>query len=430
MRTILFVFVFFTFYVNSVGHDFTHYTAENSPLPSNRIQAIFIDQNNNKWIGTDKGLVFFDNDNWTVYGQADNLSSNNISGIEFELTGYGPEVWLATPAGVSVAGFDVDGITSATYYTSSNSGLKEDSIIAISVDSLHNRWYGTSSYLSSFTGDVWDSTNLDGFLEQNPVMSISSGMDGWNYVGTKGGGVARVKRDEVDGISGASAYDTDWSGLLSNNIYASYIDKEGNQWYGTDAGAAFHEGTNTKSGWTTYESSDSPLINNLVQVIEGDNNNGIWFGTPSGASLFSGGKWSSYSVDEGLISNNILDIETDENGFTWFATDKGISVLTGITGIENSISQTEKSLFKIFPNPATDLISIEYKLTRAGNVNIQLINMHSQVEELIFSGFKPKGMHTVTLNLSKGRIDNGIYFVKINAGLSVFTRKVVIMKCP
>ena len=428
MKTILFVFVFFTFYLNSVGQNFTHYTAENSPLPSNRIQAIFIDQNNNKWIGTDKGLVFFDNDNWTVYGQADNLSNNNISGIEFELTGYGPEVWLATPAGVSVAGFDVDGITSATYYTSSNSGLKEDSIIAISVDSSHNRWYGTNRYLSSFTGNVWDSTNLDGFLEQNPVMSISSGMDGWNYVGTKGGGVARVKRDEVDGITSASAYDTDWSELLSNNIYASYIDKEGNQWYGTDAGAAFHEGTNTKSGWTTYESSDSTLIDNLVQVIEGDNNKGIWFGTPSGASLFSGGKWSSYTVNEGLISNNILDIETDENGLTWFATSKGISVLTDITSIEDPISQTGERSFKIFPNPATDLISIEYKLARAGNVNIQLINMHSQVEALIYSGFKPEGMHTETLDLSKGRIENGIYFVKIKAGLSVFARKVVILK--
>jgi hypothetical protein len=343
------------------------------------------------------------------------------------LTSYGPEVWLATPAGVSVAAFDLDGITSATYYTSSNSGLKEDSITAISVDSSHNRWFGTNRYLSSFTGNDWDSTDLDGFLQQYPVMSISSGKDSWNFVGTKGGGVARVKRDEVDGITSASAYDTDWSGLLSDNIYSSYIDKNGNQWYGTDMGAAFHEGTNTKSGWTTYESSDSPLIDNFVQVIEGDDNNGVWFGTPAGASFFADGKWSSYTLNEGLISNNILDIETDQNGLVWFATNKGISVLSEITNIENSINNPQKELIKIYPNPATDNVTIEYFLEQQGVVNIQLINLQSKVEELIYNGFKPKGLHTETLDLNKGRIVSGIYYVKINAGLFIYTEKIVII---
>ena len=427
MKTILVAFVFFAFYLNSAGQNSIHYTTENSPLPSNRIQSIFIDQNNNKWIGTDKGLVLFDNINWTVYGTADKLSSENISDIVFDLTSYGPEAWLATPAGVSAVAFDADGITSATYYTSSNSGLNEDSITAISVDSSHNRWFGTSRYLSSFTGNAWKSTDLDGFLQKYPVMSISSGIDSWNFIGTKGGGVARVKRDEVDGITSASAYDTDWSGLLSNNIYTSYIDEDGNQWYGTDMGAAFHEGTNTKSGWSTWESSDSTLINNFVQVIKGDNNNGIWFGTPSGASYYAGGKWSSYTVDEGLISNNILDIEIDNNGFVWFATDKGISVFNDITSIEKYNRVTRKSLLKIYPNPETDKFTIEYKLTKPGVVKIQLVNVQSMVEEIFYTGFKPEGRHTETLDLNKGRIVNGIYYVRINAGLYIYTQKIVII---
>jgi ligand-binding sensor domain-containing protein len=427
MKAIILGIVVFTFYLNSAGQKFIHYTAENSPLPSNRIQSVFIDQNNNKWIGTDKGLVLFDNDSRTIYTTADNLAGINISGIVFEQTNYGPELWLATTSGVSVATFEADSITSVKYYTSANSGLKEDSIVAISVDSSHNRWFGTSSYLSSFTGNNWNSTNIDGFLEQNPVLSIGSGLDGWNYIGTKGGGVARVKRDEVDGITSASAYDTDWSGLLSNNIYASYIDKDGNQWFGTDMGAAFHEGTNTKSGWTTYESSDSTLIDNVVQVIEGDDNNGVWFGTPSGASRFARGKWSSYTVDEGLISNNILDISIEKNGSVWFCTDKGISVLTDITGIDQSDNQPGKRFLKIYPNPATDRVTIEYNLPQPGIVNIQLISLQSKVEELIYTGFKPKGLHIETLDLNKGGIVSGIYYVKINAGLYIYTEKIVII---
>ena len=61
MKAIILGIVVFTFYLNSAGQKFIHYTTENSPLPSNRIQSVFIDQNNNKWIGTDKGLVLFDN---------------------------------------------------------------------------------------------------------------------------------------------------------------------------------------------------------------------------------------------------------------------------------------------------------------------------------------------------------------------------------
>lgn len=425
---IVITLIFFTLCLNLFGQNFTHYTTENSSLPSNYVQAIYVDHNNNKWIGTDKGLAMFNDDNWIVYDTTDNLSSTNISEIVFELTSYGPEVWLATPAGVSVAAFDIDGITSATYYNSSNSGLMEDSIIAISVDSSHNRWYGTSRYLSSFTGNVWDSTNLDGFLEQNPVMTISSGIDGWNFVGTKGGGVARVKRDEVDGITSASAYDIDWSGLLSNNIYASYIDKDGNQWYGTDAGAAFHEGTNTKSGWTTYESSDSTLIDNFVEVIEGDNSSGIWFGTPSGASYFNGEKWNSYTVNEGLISNNILDIETDKNGFVWFATSQGISVFDKKSVDVGFVNQLTGRLMKIYPNPATDKITIEYKMPESQIAKIQLFNLQSQVVASIYTGFKPKGNHIATLDLSNIGIDYGIYFVKINAGLHVSTQKIVFVQ--
>lgn len=430
MKTILFAVVFFTFCLNTGGQNFIHFTTENSPLLSNRIQSIFIDGNNNKWIGTDKGLILFDDVNWTKYGTTNKLSSNNISDIVFEMSSYGPELWLATPAGVSVAAFGIDGITSATYYSSSNSGLKEDSIVAISVDSSHNRWFGTRHYLSSFTGNVWDSTNLEGFFEQNPVMSISSGINGWNFVGTEGGGVARVKRDEVDGITSASAYDTDWSDLPSNNIYSSFIDKHGNQWYGTDMGAAFHEGTNTKSGWTIYKRSDSTLIDNVVQVIEGDEKNEIWFGTPSGASRLTGGKWFSYTADEGLIGNNILDIEIDEQGVVWFATDKGISVLSDISNANNSKDCLQNKLLNVFPNPATDRITIEYMVKQSGAIKIQIINMQSQSQVLIFSGFKPEGLQTNTLDITNESFTNGIYFVKINAGLQVYTQKMVILKSP
>lgn len=55
----------------------TIYDKTNSGLPSNFVNALAVDAEGVKWIGTDKGVVRYDGDQWRVY------NSNN-SGLPYE----------------------------------------------------------------------------------------------------------------------------------------------------------------------------------------------------------------------------------------------------------------------------------------------------------------------------------------------------------
>jgi len=84
------------------------------------------------------------------------LLNSNIKDIEYERTGYGTELWMATDSGLTVASYNVDGITSATTYHRGNSGLLRDTISNVAVDAVHNRWIATDTAITIFRGNKWD----------------------------------------------------------------------------------------------------------------------------------------------------------------------------------------------------------------------------------------------------------------------------------
>lgn len=62
-----------------------HFTAENSKLKSNRINAILVDRYERRWIGTDKGVLFSESDSWKLYEKRDKIVA---------ITALGPDVWV------------------------------------------------------------------------------------------------------------------------------------------------------------------------------------------------------------------------------------------------------------------------------------------------------------------------------------------------
>jgi ligand-binding sensor domain-containing protein len=144
------------------------------------------------------------------------------------------------------------------------------------------------------------------------------------YVATDGAGVARVFRNDVDAISGASEYAI-WGPIEmpSDKVYSICITPDGTQWFGTDLGIARHIGSNTLENWSIFN-SDNGLVDNFVQAIAYDKTGALWFGTKGGISVFIGEQWKSFTTNDGLISNNIQCIATDKTGTVWCGTDKGV----------------------------------------------------------------------------------------------------------
>ncbi len=317
----------------------TKLTPDNSGLLSEQVNAIFIDSFNIKWFATPLGISRFDDENWDTINTDNFLLNNNTKDMAYERTGYGHEIWVATDGGLSVLAFNqVDGVTSATTYHIGNSPILNDTVGAVGVDILHNRWIGTPVGLSVYQGSDWDSTKL--YMDDDRNMLDLAGInivdiqsypkDSMIYVNTHGGGTLRYTRKDVDGITAASSYEQVWGGMHTNTVNAVVI-VDTIQWFGTDEGAFRHLGNFTKSYWTGY-TTESGLVSNTVTATEKDNNGIVWLGTNAGLSILTPAGFYSYTTDDGLIDPMINDIKKDYQGNIYLATNAGVEVLTNIPG--------------------------------------------------------------------------------------------------
>ena len=128
----------------------TYYAWPFSPLPSDNIQAIYVDGYHHQWIGTDMGLAFHGNfdpkQQWELYYEQDGLINNNVLSVCGDGMGV---TWIGTVAGLSR--FDGEQWTN---YTVDN-GLAGDSVFSIACDPDGSVWFGTNSGVSHFDGTTW-----------------------------------------------------------------------------------------------------------------------------------------------------------------------------------------------------------------------------------------------------------------------------------
>lgn len=308
-------------------------------LPGNQVNAIYITDDGLRYFATNNGLAAFDGQEWMVYNENPKVETGTINDMDFELTAYGPEFWMATDEGVNVVSLPVDATSGATRYHTGNVNdlfpgdtvLKGDSVFVVKVDGNNFRWFGTQEGISVFMGDTWPeivfgNNYAPGFFQNNRVTSIDYSND-TVYIGTMGGGVARMVDATADAISGASPYEHPWSSLPSMNILAVFTDGS-DQWYGSDEGVAKHTGTKAKDNWKLYFESDG-LISNTVNCITKDIDGNMWFGTPDGISSFDGTTFTNYTTADGLVANTILSVAVDLDGSIWFGTDNGVSHFDG-----------------------------------------------------------------------------------------------------
>lgn len=307
-------------------------SADNDSVISVRnVNSIIVDNANTKWFSTDMGIVSFDGNSWKTYDHIESLPKQDLKSLSYVAYPDHQELWVASPGGATVTGLPIDDPVKTTTYSPDNAPLASREVLGIAAGSDSTRWIGTPKGVSALHNDRWlnpDYGNIytERMFTEYPITSMATNPDGDTlYMGTEGIGIARVYRNEVDGISGASVY-AQWGpiDLPCDYILSIYIAPDGTKWFGTEEGMARHTGNNTLDNWIPFTTDDG-LIDNFVQAICGDKNGKIWVGTPAGISVYDGSSWSSYTTDNGLASNNVLSLATDKNGIVWIGTDAGIS---------------------------------------------------------------------------------------------------------
>ncbi len=79
--------------------------------------------------------------------------------------------------------------------------------------------------------------------------------------------------------------------------------------------------------------------------------------------------------------------------------------------------------WNIYPNPVTNAGWLQLQLTKAENVNIQVISREGKIVQSINKGLMPEGSSVVPVDFS--RMAKGTYFVKVFVGDNVFTKTIV-----
>jgi ligand-binding sensor domain-containing protein len=300
-------------------------------ITASKFYSSTIDEDNTVWFLTESGIISFDGTKWVLHNKNRKVASTGLKSVIYDFSSYGPELWIATSTGATVASLPVDARSGATTYYLDNSKIISENVLAVAVGKKELRWFGTDKGISAFKGKTW-LTNVyarkypEGMFTDYPITSMATSIDGDSlYIGTLGGGVLRVFRNDVDAVSGASEYAA-WGPILmpSDSVYSIHISTDGTQWFGTNRGVAKHTGYKTLEGWIIITSADG-LVDDFVQAINSDSKGNIYFGTKNGLSVFDGTKWTSYKIEDGLAGNSILTITVDKKDVIWLGTDNGVT---------------------------------------------------------------------------------------------------------
>ena len=297
-------------------------------FPSKVINRIVIDEMGTKWFATEKGIVSFDGTIWKSYSDDQNKTTGPVEDIVFDRLPGVKKLWMATKVGLSAFEFGADKITASNFNTA-NSEILSEAISAVNVDGKAVKYIGTSKGLSILKEGKWDEfygRNGEEILAEYKISSVTIAENGYIYAATEGGGISRFKY--TDAISGATTFNLPWAGgLPSQNVLCAVADGIA-QWYGTDAGAAYHASEFTKTDWTTYTRAEG-LICDTVYAIAKDLTGNVWFGTHKGVSKLTDSKWQNFTKTDGLPENKVNAIAIDKDNSIWIGTDKGISHFSG-----------------------------------------------------------------------------------------------------
>lgn len=215
---IIYIFIFELICTNIKSQTWIEYTPMNSGNPAWAIYGIIIDSTNAKWMATERGLVRFKNNNWTLWDSTNSpLPTEDILSIAKDKSN---NIWLAT---LNKGIFKFDGINwTHFYYTNFGSPLKY--ILKINFDDKNILWACsfTLGLLKHIVNDHWIrySRLNSGFPDYSANYVEFEGNIKW--AGTPIQGIARYN-------------DTNWviyNGVnvpgLSNEIHGIAIDKNNN----------------------------------------------------------------------------------------------------------------------------------------------------------------------------------------------------------
>lgn len=152
----------------------------------------------------------------------------------------------------------------------------------------------------------------------NTLTSVDINSKGEVYFGSSKRGIFKVDGDSIIN------FNADEWGLLNDHTIDICIDQEDNIWLASIKGLNM-----CKDGKCKSFTKKTGLLSSNIYFLKTDSKGRVWVGTPKGASVYDHGKWISYSKKESGLVGYVYDMAEDNDGNFWAATGRGIFKLEG-----------------------------------------------------------------------------------------------------
>ncbi len=357
--------------------NYMHNPNDNTSIPGNTVLSIFIDSNNNVWVGTNQGLALFNPATETFisfkYNAANknSLLSNIVRDIREMRNG---ELWICTNmGGISILDLKKSLFMSLENLnfrnivpTNDSHGLSSPNARAVFQDKFDNIWIANYRGGVDFISYAQPFFNILPYYMENEGKSINRQV--WGMVAIDNKVWITGEEDIISFINGKRDYSSNISSLYTipnSHVNVAYKAKNNEIWLGTymngiliynsetnkitrlkseenlNVNCFYEDGKNmyigADQGIYKYENGiievaqefQSQLPDKMIHGILRDKEGKLWIATfGKGVSIFDTDNKLSWNfvTDNGFCSNAVNHMIIDSNKRIWVATREGIAV--------------------------------------------------------------------------------------------------------
>jgi hypothetical protein len=103
-----------------------------------------------------------------------------------------------------------------------------------------------------------------------------------------------------------------------------------------------------------------------------------------------------------------------------------LSTLVVAEKVNTSIGEIKELSFRLYPNPVRNLMNLSYRLEDQQTVKIEILNTTGSLSKSWTIDNQDAGDHVQSIDI-RGIIPAGIYFVRLSAGTTLVTKKMIVL---
>ena len=314
-----------------------NFTEANSDLVSNYVYDIESMPNGDLWLAASGGVNRISGNTWTTFIPANSPGCTQIDqASDLAVDAVNGRVWVALANGI----YDIDGrpgegacmyeiaSNSWHYFNKDNSGLGDDTVLDLTVDSEGRAWFATDHYGGDVPGGVYlcswvdDECWWEDYDKSDGLTSVNIGAVAANleriWFAANDPNFGLVSDDDDFDSASVATFMPRWQRLVEEP--QALVDVGTSLWMGT------------ANGLKRQPFPLGPVINlvpavNVQDLLKITNDN-VWMATlDAGLWHWNGSAWQQYSTtNSNIASNALLALARDLSGRIWIGTD-GAGVL-------------------------------------------------------------------------------------------------------